>query len=90
MTKKVLQNLHTNYVPEVLINSKHIPKGELSQEARKIHVPGSVSLLSDIVQEKKSEQQKHLVERKWEADENDDNITSSTEDEDAHIEVVVK
>jgi hypothetical protein len=27
---------------------------------------------------------------KWEADENDDNITSSTEDEDAHIEVVVK
>jgi len=64
MTKKVLQNLHTTYVPEVLINSKHVPKRELSQEARKLHVPGLVSLLSDIVQEKKSEQQKHLVERK--------------------------
>ena len=47
-----------------MINSKHVPKRELSQEARKLHVPGSVSLLSDIVQEKKSEQQKHLVERK--------------------------
>ena len=64
MTKKVLQNLHTTYVPEVLINSKHVPKRELLQEARKLHVPGLVSLLSDIVQEKKSEQQKHLVERK--------------------------
>jgi len=49
-----------------LINSKHVLKRELSQEARKLHVPGSVSLLSDTVQEKKSEQPKSLVARAWE------------------------
>jgi hypothetical protein len=66
MTKKVLQNLHTSDAQKVLINSKHVLKRELSQEARKLHVPGSVSLLSDTVQEKKSEKQKILLARTWE------------------------
>jgi hypothetical protein len=47
-------------------------------------------LFSDTVQEKKSEQQKFLVARTWGADENDDNITSSTKDKDALIEVVIE
>jgi hypothetical protein len=73
-----------------LINSKHVPRKELSQEARKLHAPGSVSLLLDTFKEKKSEQQKTSGGKSMGADKNDDNITSSTEDKDAHIEVVVK
>ncbi len=46
-----------------LINSKHVPRKEFSQEAQKLHVPESVSLFSDTVQEKKSEQQRPLVAR---------------------------
>jgi hypothetical protein len=44
----------------------------------------------DTFKEKKSEQQKTSGGKNMGADENDDNITSSTEDKDAHIEVVVK
>jgi hypothetical protein len=42
------------------------PERSFSQEARKLHVPGSVSLLSDTIREKKSEQQKPLLARTWE------------------------
>jgi hypothetical protein len=41
------------------------PERSFSQEARKIHVPGSVSLLSDTIREKKSEQPKPLVAKTW-------------------------
>ena len=90
MTKKVLQNLHTTYVPEVLINSKHVPKRELSQEARKLHVPDRYPCSRTLFRRRKVSSRNIWWKEKWEADENDDNITSSTEDEDAHIEVVVK